>query len=167
MNSAAVIVSNLQFFSTSKILFHTSAAVSFVSLFKSKKSARLGCTFFSGVKCRRNKVYNLSNGRTLDSRSLTALVISVNALCPIAHRKVSFISSSSWSRNCGSISFEFVMVDKSMSLVIFIYCTNSRHQRFALELWCFSKLGMDNFWVQVRSPVLYVDSLGSEQLLVD
>ena len=36
------------------------------------------------------------------------------------------------------------MVDKSMSLVILIYCTNFCHQRFALELSCFSMLGMDN-----------------------
>ena len=125
ISSAAVIVSNSQFFSTSNILFHTSAAVSFISLFRSKKSARLCWTFLSGVKCKRNSVYSLCNGKMLGSRSLTVLVISVSALCPIAHRKVSFMSISSCSRYCGSISLEFVIIDKSISLVILIYCTTS------------------------------------------
>ena len=103
IRSAAVIVSNSQFFSTSSILFHTSAAVSFASLFKSKKSARLCWTFVSGVKCKRNRVYSLCSGKVLGSRSLTILVISVNALCPIAHKKVSFISSSS----CFSVLWQY------------------------------------------------------------
>ena len=79
MSSGAVLVSILQLFSLSKVLFHTSAAVPFVSLFKSKKSALLCCTFLSGVKCSLNKVYSLSNGNALGCRSLTVFAISVNA----------------------------------------------------------------------------------------
>ena len=134
MSSAAVIVSNSQFVSMCKIFFHTSAVVSFVSPFRSKKSTRLCCAFLSGEKCKWKKVYNLYNGRTLGSRFLTVFVIPVSALCPIAHRNVSFFSSSSWSRNFVSTSFKLVMIDKSMSFVIYTYCTNFRHQRFALEL---------------------------------
>ena len=167
MNSAAVIVSNSQFFSTSRILFHTSTAVSFVSFFRSKKSARLRGTFLSGLKYSQNKVYNLYNGRALGSRFLTVFVISVSALCPIAHRNVSFISSSSWSRKCGSASFELAIVDKLISFVNLMYCTNLRHQRFALELSCSSKLGMDSFWVHVRSAALNVVSPGTDRLFVD
>ena len=153
ISSAAVIVSNSQFFSTSSILFQTSAAVSFLSLFKSKKSDRLCWTFLSGVKCKRNRVYSLCRGKMLGSRSLTVLVISVSAL--------------SCSQYCGSICLEFVIIDRSISLVILIYCTNFRHQRFALELSYFSRLGMDNFWVHVRSHDFSVWSLGSDRLLVD
>ena len=50
-SSAVVIVSNSQFSSTSRIRFHTSAADSPSSLFRSKKSALLCCKFLSGVKC--------------------------------------------------------------------------------------------------------------------
>ena len=166
ISSAAVIVSKSQFFSSSSVLYHTSAAVSFIS-FKSKKSARLSWTFLSGVKCKQNRVYSLCSGGMLGSRSLTVLFISVSALCPIAHRKASFISSSSCSWYFGSISLEFVMIDRSISLGILIYCTNFRHQRFALELSYFSRPGMDRFCVHVRSPVLSVWSLGSDRLLVD
>ena len=160
MSSAAVIVSNSQFFSTSQMLFHMSAAISFVSLFRSKKSAGLCCTFLSGVKCKQKKLYSLCSGRALSSRSLTVFVISAIALCPIAHRNVSFISSSSCSRNCGSTSFELAMIDKSISFVISMYCANFRHQRFALELSCFSRLGMDSFWVHVRTPALIGNLIG-------
>ena len=152
ISSAAVNVSNSQFFSTSSILFQTSAAVSFVSLFKSKKSARLCWTFLSGVKCKRNSVYSLCSGKMLGLRSLTVLVISVSALCPSAHRKVSFISSSSCYWYCGGISLEFVKIDRTISLVILIFCTNFRHQRFPLKLSYFSRLGINNFWVQSGLP---------------
>ena len=112
-------------------------------------------------------MYSLYNGRALGSLFLTVFVIFVSALCPIDHRNVSFISSSSWSRNCGRTSFELDIIDKSMSLVIFMYCTNFRHQSFALGLSCFSRLGMDIFWVHIRSPALIVVSLGIDRLLVD
>ena len=94
-SSAAVIASNSQFFSTSKIRFHTSAADSPFPLFRSKKSALLCCTFLSGVKCSRNSVYSLCNGSELGYLSLTVFVISVIAVCSIAHKNMSFISSSS------------------------------------------------------------------------
>ena len=117
MSSAAVIVSNSQFFLTSKILFHMSATVSFVFLFRSKKLSQLCCTFLYGVKCKPDKVYHVCSGRALGYRSLTVFVISVSAFCPIAHRNVFFISSSRWSRNCGSIYFELVMIEK-----IVVFC---------------------------------------------
>ena len=117
-SSAAVIVSNSQFFLTSKVPLRIFAALSLVSLFKSKKSALLCCTFLSGVKCSRNKAHYLCNGKALGSRSLTVLVISVSPLFPIAHRNVSLISCS-WLRYSDRTSFEFVMIDKSISFVIF------------------------------------------------
>ena len=80
-SSAAVIVSNSQFFSTSIIRFHASAADSPCSLFRSKKSALLCCTFLSGVKCKRNSVYSLCNGSELGSLSLTVF----NAMFPIRY----------------------------------------------------------------------------------
>ena len=89
-SSAVVFVSNSQFFSTSEILFQTSTADSPFSLFRSKKSALLSCTFLSGVKCRRNSVYSLCNGSELGSLSLTVFVISVIAVCPDAQRNMPF-----------------------------------------------------------------------------
>ena len=93
-SSAAVIASNSQFFSTSRICFHTSAADSPIPLFRSKKSAPLCCTFLPDVKCSRNNVYSLCRGSELGSFSLTVFVISVIAVFPIAHKNLSFISSS-------------------------------------------------------------------------
>ena len=133
----------------------------FVSLFKSKKSAQLCCTFLSGVKCSRNKLYSLHNGIALGSRSLTIFVISVNACCPIAHRNVSFITSFSWSQYCRNTSFELVISDMSISFDLLMYW------RFALELSCFSMLRMDNFLVQVRSLALNYVSLDINRLLVE
>ena len=131
-SSAAVIVSNSQFFSTSSIRFHTPVADSPSSRLRSKKSAVLCWTFLSGVKCSRNNVYNLYNGSELGSLSLTALFYSVIAFCLIAHKNISFISVSNWSRYCGSLSLLFGIFERSKSLVIFIFCTNFRHHMLAL-----------------------------------
>ena len=83
-SSVAIIAPNSQFFSTSKICFHTSAADSPFPLFRSKKSALLCLTFLSGVKCSRNNVYRLYNGSELGFLSLTVFAISEIAVCPIA-----------------------------------------------------------------------------------
>ena len=99
-SSAAVIVSNSQFFSTSSIRFHTSAADS--------PSSRL------------RYVYNLCNGSELGSLSLTVLVISVIAFCSIAHRNMSFISVSNWSRYCGSISLLFVILMRTVHVPVWL-----------------------------------------------
>ena len=159
--------SNSQFFSISRILFHTSAAVSPFSLYRSKESDRLCCTFRSGVYCNRNRAYSLCSGRELGSLSLTVLVISVRAFCPIAQRKMYFSSVSNCSRYCGNISLEFTIGEMSISFVIFTYWTNFRHHRFAFVLSFFSRLGMDSFWVQVRSPVLIEVSLSGGRVLED
>ena len=117
-------------------------------------------SFRSEVKCNRNSEYNLCNGSELGSFSLTVLVISVIAFCPIAHRNMSFISASNSSWYCGSISLLFVIVDRSRSFVILVYCTNFRHHMFALVQSCFSSVGMVSFCVQVCSTVLFIVSLG-------
>ena len=67
-SSAAVIVSNSQFLSTSSVRFQALVADSPSSRFRSKKSALLCWTFHSGV---RNSVFNLCNGSELGSLSLS------------------------------------------------------------------------------------------------
>ena len=99
---------------------------------------RLCCTFLSGVKCRRSKMYSLCNGRALGFRSLTVLVISVSAVCSIAHRNVSFISSSSWSRNCGSIFFNLSWLTDpclwSFFYIVQISATKDLHWHYCVSL---------------------------------
>ena len=80
-SSFAVIFSNSQFFSTSIIVFQTSASDLPISLFRSKTLALLCFTFASIVSCRRNRVTNLYNRRNFGSFSLTSFVISLSALC--------------------------------------------------------------------------------------
>ena len=62
-SSAAVISSNSQFFSVSRIRFQVSAAVSPGSFFRLKKLALLWCLFHSGIKCSLNSAYKQYNGK--------------------------------------------------------------------------------------------------------
>ena len=134
------------------------------SLFRSKKVPTvLYDTFF--CKCNRKRVYSLYSGKDLGSLSLTVVVNSEVSFWPIAHRSMSFISVSSCSQYFGSISPVFVIAERSMSLVIFTFCTNFCHYKFLMELSYFSKLVINSFCVQVCSPVLVIVSYSSCCLL--
>ena len=80
------------------------------SRFRSMKSALQWATFLSVVKCSRNVAYSLSGNGTQFIFS-KILVVSVNAIRPMAQRIISFTSCSNCLRYRGSDSRVFVIVD--------------------------------------------------------
>ena len=65
-----------------------------------------------------------------------------------------------------SIFRKFVIVGRSMILVILTSCTNFGHHIFELELSFFSKLGIIDFCVHARSLVLVIELFDNSCLLL-